>query len=333
MATKIQIRRGISASWDTVNPILSSGEVGFETDSYKFKIGDGSSRWTQLDYFSGEDFIVSASANALALATSYADSASASIINYIDNLTTIDIEESFNLYFTEERSLNTASTALVHNNHTNLTAVFVDDEIRFTASGGGNGGGGGSGSVDLSGNVEIGQDLQVGQDLLVLGSGSVVGNVGFGNDLEVQNNISAGSNILVNNDLNVFNDINVQNNISANTIYSNNNIVGHVDIKTPTLSSNAYTITESDDGCFILMDNDSTANTLRVPTDATYNFPIGTQITVVQSNIGQTTIAAVTPATTTINFTPGNKLRARWSSATLTKTASNIWILIGDLTL
>lgn len=54
MATRIQLRRDTLASWNTNNPILSQGEVGYETDSNKFKIGDGSSTWFALDYFGGE---------------------------------------------------------------------------------------------------------------------------------------------------------------------------------------------------------------------------------------------------------------------------------------
>ena len=52
MATKIQIRRDSAASWTSNNPILSAGEIGFESDSYKFKIGDGSSNWNDIQYFS-----------------------------------------------------------------------------------------------------------------------------------------------------------------------------------------------------------------------------------------------------------------------------------------
>ena len=51
MATRIQLRRGIASSWTSSNPILASGEVGIETDTNKIKIGDGSSNWTELDYF------------------------------------------------------------------------------------------------------------------------------------------------------------------------------------------------------------------------------------------------------------------------------------------
>jgi len=51
MATKIQVRRDSSADWTTINPVLSEGEIGFETNTGKFKIGNGSSLWSALDYF------------------------------------------------------------------------------------------------------------------------------------------------------------------------------------------------------------------------------------------------------------------------------------------
>jgi hypothetical protein len=51
MATKIQVRRDTAANWTSVNPTLSSGEIGFETNTGKFKIGNGSSVWSALDYF------------------------------------------------------------------------------------------------------------------------------------------------------------------------------------------------------------------------------------------------------------------------------------------
>jgi hypothetical protein len=41
MSTKIQVRRGTAAQWTSANPTLASGEVGFETDTGRFKIGTG----------------------------------------------------------------------------------------------------------------------------------------------------------------------------------------------------------------------------------------------------------------------------------------------------
>lgn len=74
-----------------------------------------------------------------------------------------------------------------------------------------------------------------------------------------------------------------------------------------------------------------TAIKLLIPTDATFNFPIGTSIDVLRTNTGAVTIEAVTPGTTTVNATPGLKLRAQWSSATLFKRAANLWVVVGDL--
>ena len=50
MSTKILFRRDTSINWTTVNPVLLSGEIGIETDTYKFKIGNGS-RWNQQSFY------------------------------------------------------------------------------------------------------------------------------------------------------------------------------------------------------------------------------------------------------------------------------------------
>jgi hypothetical protein len=46
----IQVRRDTAANWTSTNPTLASGEMGFETDTGKFKIGNGSTAWTSLAY-------------------------------------------------------------------------------------------------------------------------------------------------------------------------------------------------------------------------------------------------------------------------------------------
>jgi hypothetical protein len=48
--TQIQTRRGTAATWTSTNPTLAAGEIGFETDTNKFKIGTGSTAWTALAY-------------------------------------------------------------------------------------------------------------------------------------------------------------------------------------------------------------------------------------------------------------------------------------------
>lgn len=50
MAFSIQLRRDTSANWGLANPVLLNGEPGFETDTNKLKIGDGTSAWNALPY-------------------------------------------------------------------------------------------------------------------------------------------------------------------------------------------------------------------------------------------------------------------------------------------
>ena len=94
--------------------------------------------------------------------------------------------------------------------------------------------------------------------------------------------------------------------------------------------TSGYTLILSDASKQIEM-NVGSANSLLIPTDASVLFPVGTTIVVVQLGAGQTTISAAVPAVTTVRYTPGNKLRTQYSTATLVKRAADDWILSGDL--
>lgn len=48
--TLVQVRRGTSSEWVTANPTLSAGEWGLETNTGKYKLGDGLTAWTSLSY-------------------------------------------------------------------------------------------------------------------------------------------------------------------------------------------------------------------------------------------------------------------------------------------
>jgi hypothetical protein len=52
MPTKIQLRRDTAADWTSNNPTLAAGEFGWESDTSKYKIGDGSTAWNSLGYTS-----------------------------------------------------------------------------------------------------------------------------------------------------------------------------------------------------------------------------------------------------------------------------------------
>lgn len=99
-----------------------------------------------------------------------------------------------------------------------------------------------------------------------------------------------------------------------------------VEISTKTAS---YELVLTDKNKIIEMDITTLGNTVTVPLDSTTNFPIGSQITVVQFGTGRTQI--IGPSGLSLIATPGSFLRARYSSATLLKRAVNQWYLFGDL--
>jgi hypothetical protein len=68
MATRMQQRRGTASQWTSSNdgagPILNAGEIGWESDTNKFKIGDGVSYWSALTYFVDATDVIASSLGA-----------------------------------------------------------------------------------------------------------------------------------------------------------------------------------------------------------------------------------------------------------------------------
>jgi hypothetical protein len=85
----------------------------------------------------------------------------------------------------------------------------------------------------------------------------------------------------------------------------------------------------SDNGKLTTLDS-AFAIGVTIPLNATKAFPIGAQLHFAQINDGTVTFIPATNAVI-IGATPGFKLRTKWSTATITKIATNTWILVGDL--
>lgn len=103
----------------------------------------------------------------------------------------------------------------------------------------------------------------------------------------------------------------------------------------PTLSFNAqtgttYTFALTDANNTLVTASNTSAITVTVPPNSSVAYPVGAILQLAQINTGQVTIAAGSGVT--INYTPGLKLRAQWSVASLVQTAANTWLLSGDLT-
>ena len=214
VVTQIQIRRGTASQWTSTNPTLASGEQGFETDTNKMKIGDGTTAWNSLAY---------------------------AITGAIGTVTSI-----------------TAGTGLSGGTITSTGTIAIDSTVATLT----------------------------------------------------------GTQTLTNKTLTTptLNDPKINLAFDAETA--------------------SYTAVLANNGQVVTMDNGS-ANNFSIPTNASVAFPIGTQITVIQIGVGQTTIQAVTAGTTTVLSTGTTaaqpKLRARYSVATCIKAGTDLWYVTGDI--
>ena len=102
MSTKIQLRRGLASVWTSTDPKLAIGEIGYETDTNMFKIGNGADVWHILPYFIDTEGV--------------SDLISGAALGTTDDLS----EGITNLYFTNER----VATALNSGTHTNITFTY-----------------------------------------------------------------------------------------------------------------------------------------------------------------------------------------------------------------
>jgi len=95
-----------------------------------------------------------------------------------------------------------------------------------------------------------------------------------------------------------------------------------------------YTAASGDEYQQLIQMNKATAIAFKLPTDATYAFPVGTVITVLSIGVGAVTISAVTPGTTTVlsaGAVAASPTLAQYKSAACIKTAANAWYVIGAI--
>jgi hypothetical protein len=90
-----------------------------------------------------------------------------------------------------------------------------------------------------------------------------------------------------------------------------------------------YTLVAGDAGDLVTLTN-AGAITLTVPTNASVAFANGTQVTIIQTGAGQVTVAGASGVTISASDS-ATKLRTQYSAATLIKTGTDSWVLIGDI--
>ena len=89
-----------------------------------------------------------------------------------------------------------------------------------------------------------------------------------------------------------------------------------------------YTAVLTDASKLVTLTNGG-AITLTIPANSGVAYAVGTKIDFAQLGAGQVTVAGA--GGVTVNATPGLKFRAQYSGATCIKTATDTWILVGDL--
>ena len=95
-----------------------------------------------------------------------------------------------------------------------------------------------------------------------------------------------------------------------------------------------YTAASGDEYQQLVQMNKATAIAFKLPTDATYNFAVGTVITVLSIGAGTVTISAVTPGTTTVlsaGAVAASPTLGQYKSAACIKTAANAWYVVGAI--
>jgi hypothetical protein len=131
MAIRIQLKRDLSQNWTLNNPILLNGEIGIETDTLLFKIGNGG-RWNDQTSYA----LKAGEANGVALLNSAGKlsisqlpdefSINADIANALSLLNTSDLPEGTNKYFTNERVLEALGSSI-------SDAILLEVSARNTA--------------------------------------------------------------------------------------------------------------------------------------------------------------------------------------------------------
>ena len=93
-----------------------------------------------------------------------------------------------------------------------------------------------------------------------------------------------------------------------------------------------YTAALTDEYQVLVTMNNASANSFKIPTNASVAFPVGTVLTVLQLGAGATTISAVTSGTTTVASAGASSaapVLAQYKSAACIKTGTDTWVVVG----
>lgn len=284
MSTRMVQRKGTYQQWFDTNPRLLSGEIGYETDTNKFKMGDGINDWNDLTYFVDDSQLTIMIQD---FATEeYVDSAVLNAEVDLPGSAGVGIEWNAT---TEQFDIDSTVATKSYADQAEADAISAAATDATTKAN----------SALSSANTYT--DTKV-SDLIDNAPGA----------LDTLNELAAA----INDDSSYASSITTALGNKQNILLEVNTV----------LKTSAHTLTLSDANTIIQM-HGSVAVT--VPLNSSVAYPVGTQINILALTTG---VSVTFTSGITSYATPGNKLRASGSMATLIKLDTDTWVLAGDLT-
>ena len=303
MAVQIQTRNGTAAQWTSANPTLMVGEIGAETDTGRFKIGNGSTAWNSLTYAASAKWQGAYSAGTAYVVNdvvSYNNSSYICILNSTGNLPTNTTYWSLLALAGTNGTNGTNGTSFIWQGAYNgATAYVANDVVSYNNS---------TYICILASTGNLPTNTTYWSLMALAGAGDVVGPASSTDSVLAVYDGTTGK-LLKN---------------STMPISS----VGYIGSPQVSGGASAYTLALTDAGDHVYFTGGSTA-TLTVPTNATVAFPIGTTILALNNNSGNLTISGAGVTFQLANGTTGNRTVATKGMASLIKVATDTWWVTG----
>jgi hypothetical protein len=303
MAVQIQTRNGTAAQWTSANPTLMVGEIGAETDTGRFKIGNGSTAWNSLTYAASAKWQGAYSAGTAYVVNdvvSYNNSSYICILNSTGNLPTNATYWSLLALAGTNGTNGTNGTSFIWQGAYNgATAYVANDVVSYNNS---------TYICILASTGNLPTNATYWSLMAAAGAGDVVGPASSTDSVLAVYDGTTGK-LLKN---------------STMPISS----VGYIGSPQVSGGATAYTLALTDAGDHVYFTGGSTA-TLTVPTNATVAFPIGTTILALNNNSGNLTISGAGVTFQLANGSTGNRTVATKGMASLIKVATDTWWVTG----
>ena len=351
MAVQIQIRRGTAAAWTSANPTLAAGEFAMETDTDKYKFGDGSTAWTSLDYSSLPSTAISNT-----VVDAKGDIIAATADNTVAKLTvgsngqvlTAASGQSTGLQWatmthtaiTVADTTDTSCSVALFESATGDLGPKTDGGITYNAGTGVLTATGFAGPLtgNVTGNASGSSGSTTGNaaTATALATARTIGGVSFDGTANINlpgvnaagnQNTSGTAATVTGAAQTAITSVGTLSALTVSGAVTAGSLVAPLAINAQT--GTTYTFVLADAGKLVTSSNGS-AQTFTVPPNSSVAYDVGTQFMV--QNIGSANCTLAQGSGVTINSKDSNKeIDGQYAAATLIKTATDAWSLIGAL--